>query len=113
MPSDRRKEKLASLIQEEAALFVEERANRQPGTVLTVTSVVLSPDGKYADVKISLFPTVRLGAFLEKLRHLEREFNREMRSKLTMKKIPTARFSFDDAEIKREHIEKLLEEEEK
>lgn len=113
MPSDRRKEKLASLIQEEAAQFIEEYGNMPPGTVLTVTQVDLSPDGAYAEVRISLFPTARVGSFLEKMKYLQSEFNRQMKNTFRMKKIPSARFMFDDAEIKREHIEKLLEEDKK
>lgn len=104
-----RNEKLSSLIREEAALFLETHADIPLGTLCTVTQVALSVDGRYADVGISIFPTTRVGVFLNKFKTWQYEFNKYAKETLRLKNIPAVRFKLDDAMLKQERIEKLLE----
>jgi ribosome-binding factor A len=104
-----RDEKLSSLIRDEAATFIETYAEIPPGIIFTVTRVTLSPDRRYADVFISIFPTDRIGIFLEKFKRWQYEFNIHAKETLHIKNIPAIRFKLDDTELKREHIEELLE----
>lgn len=106
-------EKLSSLIRKEAALFLEMHADIPSGTLCTVTQVVLSVDGRYADVFISIFPTIRVGIFLHKFKTWQYEFNKYAKGTLRLKNIPAIRFKLDDAMLKQERIEKLLEGEKK
>jgi|SRR3989344_1539212 len=104
-----RVEKLSSLIREEAARFLEARAEIPPGVLCTVTQVTLSPDNRYADVFISIFPTTRIGVFLNKFKTWQYDFNKYAKETLRLKNIPAIRFKLDDAILKQERIEKLLE----
>ncbi|OGZ47748.1 MAG: hypothetical protein A3J55_03785 [Candidatus Ryanbacteria bacterium RIFCSPHIGHO2_02_FULL_45_17b] len=104
-----RNEKLSSLIRQEAALFLEMRVEIPPGILCTVTQVTLSPDGRYADIGISIFPTTRVGVFLNKFKTWQHEFNVYAKEALRLKHIPAVRFTLDDAMLKQERIERLLE----
>jgi ribosome-binding factor A len=106
---EHRDEKLSSLIRDESATFIRTRADIPPGILLTVTHVTLSSDRRYADVFISIFPTRRIGVFLEKFKSLQHEFNAYAKETLRLKNIPAARFKLDEAAIKQERIEHLLE----
>ncbi len=106
----RRRERIASLVAEEAARFIEEEVDVPAGAVATVTHVEIAPDGSRADIFVSLFPTAHIGIFQERMHRAERAFNVYMREALQMKKPPQMQFRFDDAALKQEHIEKLLEE---
>lgn len=108
-----RSEKLTSLIREEAALFLKTHADIPPGILCTVTQVTLSPDNRYADVLISIFPTNRVGIFLNKFKTWQHECNIYAKETLRLKNIPAIRFKLDDAMLKQERIERLLEEGEK
>ncbi len=105
-----RNEKIESLLLEEAADFLKSHADIPPGVLLTVTHAILSEDHHHADVYISIFPTDRIGAHLAKFRHLQHAFNAHAKDVLRLKHMPAVRFKLDDAELKRERIEKLLEE---
>ena len=104
-----RSEKLSALIRNEAALFLETHADIPPGVICTVTQVVLSPDNRYADVFISIFPTSRVGVYLNKFKTWQHEFNVHAKETLRLKNIPAIRFKFDETMLKQERIEKLLE----
>lgn len=105
---ERRMEKLSSFLRREAAAYLE-TVDIPLGTVCTVTNVVLSEDKKYANIFISIFPALHIGSFLEKWKVWQREFEYQMRKKIRMRIIPAIRFKLDDTELKRERIEKLLE----
>lgn len=105
---DHRSEKLISLIRSEAAVFLKTCAETPPGTLLTVTRVELSSDQQYADVFISIFPAQRVGAFLEKFRRWQREFNMRARKELRVRRVPVIRFKLDETELKSERIQELL-----
>ena len=76
--------------------------------LLTVTKVEMRDLDAEADIYVSLFPTGRIGLVLKELRVLEGQFREYLKHTLRMRKIPRASFVFDDTELKREHLEKLL-----
>lgn len=104
-----RSEKLSALIRNEAAAFLKTHADVPPGVLCTITHVVLSPDNRYADVFISIFPTKRVGIFLNKFKFWQHEFNVYAKETLRLKNIPAIRLKLDDTALKQERIEKLLE----
>lgn len=97
------------MIRNEAAVFLETHADIPPGVLCTVTQVVLSPDNRYADVFISIFPTSRIGVFLGKFKTWQYEFNMHAKKTLRLKNIPAIHFKLDETMLKQERIEKLLE----
>lgn len=107
---DYRSEKLISLIRDSAALFLKAHAEVPPGTLLTVTRAELSSDEQYANVFVSVFPTDRIGVFLEKFKFLQSEFNDYARKEMRLRYVPAIRFKLDETELKSERIGKLLEE---
>jgi ribosome-binding factor A len=102
------KEKMESLIQEEASRFLVENSNFAEGTFATVTRAELSLDGAVADVFVSLYPTEHIGKFLVELRQLSTEFNKEFRETHRENGVPRVVFKFDDTELKKMNIERLL-----
>lgn len=100
---------MASLIQEEAARFIEEDIDVPIGAVATVTHVAITPDGVRADIFVSLFPPQHIGVFRNRTQQMERRFNAKMREVLAIKKVPHMQFVFDDAALKQARIERLLE----
>ncbi|TSC73430.1 MAG: Ribosome-binding factor A [Parcubacteria group bacterium Gr01-1014_70] len=108
-----RDEKLSALIREEAALFLEANADIPLGILCTVTRVTLSSDRRYADVFISIFPTTRIGIFLNRFKTWQHEFNVHAKEMLKLKHIPAVRFKLDESGLKQERIEKLLKGEKK
>ena len=108
MPGKWKKEKLESLLHTEAARFIERNAELEEGMFATVTRVTLSSDSVHADVFVSLYPANKVGSFMNTLRPLSREFSKHLRHALRMHTIPVITFRLDDTELKREHIEQLL-----
>lgn len=108
MPNTHRTQKLASILHEEAAKFVERHALLPTDALLTVTRVSMRDLDTQADIYISLFPTDRIGAVLKELRVLEGQFRDHLKKTLRMRKVPHVSFVFDDTELKRERLEKLL-----
>ena len=99
---------MESLIQEEASRFLVENTNLAEGALATVTRVELSEDNATAIVFVSLYPPQQIGKFLVELRQLSSEFNREFRETHRESGIPKVLFKFDDTELKRMNIERLL-----
>lgn len=103
-------DKLISLIRDSAAMYLKANAEVPPGTLLTVTRVELSSDEQRANVFISIFPTGRIGVFMEKFNQWQNEFNGYARKEMRLRFVPAIRFKLDEAELKSEKIERLLEE---
>ncbi len=76
--------------------------------MVTITKVESSPDLRQARIKISVMPTEKTEPVLHILErnifHLQQLLNK----KLTMKIVPKIIFEIDQAEIKAQQVEKLL-----
>lgn len=104
-----RSERLASLIHEEAARFIEKHALLPTNAFLTVTHVEMDKERFRAGVYVSVFPTGHISPVLKELRMLEPRFQDYLKHAMRARRVPTVSFIFDDAELKREQLEKVLE----
>jgi len=106
-----RQQKIAKQIQKDIAdIFAREGADIVRGTLVTVTTVRVSPDFAYAKIYVSVFPFDRSGAILaaltEKNWFIRRELGRRIRNQL--KVVPEIEFFIDDSLEYIENIDNLL-----
>ncbi len=98
---------MSMLFREEIAKILEREIEFQPGSLVTITNVDISPDGYYAAVLISIIskePKRVLEILGKNLYTIQQLLNRRMR----IRPVPKIRFALDKAEFKREGVEKSL-----
>lgn len=103
-----RHEKVASLIKEQVATFIEHEANTDP--LITVTRVTTSRDYRNATVHITTIPDGREEDALVFLRRSGREMRHYVMKHCNMKIIPHLDFALDVGEKHRQHIDELVQE---
>lgn len=101
-----RKEKVAQLIKDLAGDFLARTSNRS--SLITVTNVVLSEDGKHADILISVMPKERASAAVGFANRNADEFREFVRSRAKMRLLPRFAFALDIGEENRQRIEEIL-----
>lgn len=108
MPSPRRIEKLNNLLCEELADILERDIEFPDSTLVTVTRVVISPDGHYASAMISVIgqaePFAALAILEKNIYHIQQAVNRRMRTR----PVPKITFRIDEEEERRERVEESL-----
>jgi ribosome-binding factor A len=110
MDSIRQSKVNSLMVQELAAIFLEEGRNLFPGGLITVTGVRVSPDLGIAKTYLSLFPTKESKAVLDHIK--EHAF--QLRGKLghrigkQVRVVPELHFYLDDSLDRTEEIERLL-----
>jgi len=110
MDSIRQSKVNSLMVQELAAIFLEEGRKLFPGGLITVTGVRVSPDLGIAKTYLSLFPTKDSKAVLEHIK--EHAF--QLRGKLghrigkQVRVVPELHFYLDDSLDRTEEIERLL-----
>jgi ribosome-binding factor A len=67
-----------------------------PEGLITLTAVQTSPDLRYARIFISVLPENHSGTALAMLRKLNKEFNKALRNKLSIKNIPKLNWAIDE-----------------
>ena len=110
MPNPRRIEKMNMLLKEELALLLDRDTEFPQGTLVTITRVLTSPDGQYADVLITALGNTDQPE-RDALRILEThvyDIQHALNRRLRMRPIPKIRFAVDVAELRREAVEKTL-----
>ena len=99
-----RQEKLSELIKRLSAQFLERESNHL--SLITVTNCTVSPDGKRATVFISVFPETKEKAALDFSKRARSDLREYIKSKVSMKSIPTIDIVLDLGEKNRQLIEK-------
>lgn len=101
-----RKEKVANLLKELAAKFLERENN---GTsLITVTSATVSPDLKRATIFIIVFPDSKEKSALEFAKRNRGEMREYFKKNVLMKNIPFVDVEIDKGEKNRQKIDELL-----
>lgn len=100
---ERREQKIKDL----AGDFIARRSNRE--SLITVTNVMLSPDGKRADILVSVLPEKSEHVALLFLNRLKQDFREYLMEKTRLRIIPSVYFSLDGGEKNRQRISNLLE----
>lgn len=108
-----RQNKVARLIQKDLSDMLQKTARDWfPGTLISVTSVRVSPDFGLAKVYISVFPTPRGEEILGRLNKANKEIRYQLgqRVKHQMRKVPEIAMYIDDSLDYIENIDSLLKE---
>ena len=104
--SENRHAKIQEAIQHAASQFLSREAG--PQSLITVTRVLLSDDGKTADVYISVLPVTAESsalAFCKRERSAVKHF---LRTNVRMHPIPVLDFVIDEGEKNRQRIDELM-----
>jgi len=100
-----RDEKLKEALMHAAAEFVERNSNRT--SLITVTNIRLSEDGKNAIVLISILPNDKEKAALEFLKRQRSELRAFIKEKVRVGRLPRMDFDLDLGEKNRQKIDEL------
>jgi ribosome-binding factor A len=101
-----RGDKIANHIKELSAVFIEKNAG--PTSMITVTRVLLSPDGKNAKVMISVLPREKEQAAYGFVRRNLGEMRKYVTKGLAIRPIPFLEVEIDEGEKNRQKIDDLL-----
>lgn len=105
-----RQNRIARLLQKELADIFQRQTQQMRGTLVSVTSVRVSPDLSICTAHLSIFPTERGEEILANIRANEKtvryELGKRVRNQLRI--IPELRFFIDDALDYLERIDELL-----
>ena len=104
-----RQEKVNNQIKEVVANFLEAESNKL--SLITVTSVDVSPDLKNAKILISVLPESREKAAIDFCKRKRSEIKQEIKKKMNLRVIPFVDIEIDKGEKNRQRIHDLLLEE--
>ena len=105
--SDRRT-KVADLIKELAASYIQQEANTNP--LITVTGVDISPDLAQAIIFVTTIPVDREADALIFLKRNGTGLRNFLKKKMRIKTIPNLEFMIDAGERHRQHMDELMDE---
>ncbi len=105
MNEDFKNEKLCREVSRQAAMFILNNTNHT--SLITVTNIVISVNGKTGMVLISVIPDHKEGAALDFLKRQEREFTHYLKENIKTAFIPRFRFEIDRGEKNRQRIEEI------
>ncbi len=109
MPSPRRIEKLNMLLLEELSKIIDREIEFSDGALVTVTRVSVSSDCNFADVFFFfLWGKGREQKTLAILQKNVYAVQRLLRKAVRMRPVPKIRFLIDEAEMRREGVERSL-----
>ncbi|MEI6420004.1 MAG: ribosome-binding factor A [bacterium] len=100
-----RDEKVYDAIKKVAAEFLQRESNHM--SLITVTDVKVSKDGKLATILITVLPVHKEPEAIAFLKRMRREFRDYFMSKIRMGRIPTFDFDIDRGEKHRQRIDEL------
>lgn len=106
-----RQQKIAKQIQRDIAeIFQREQAATLRGTLVTVTTVRVSPDLAYAKIYVSIFPFERAQATLAAIEGQNKAIRGALGNRMRnqVKSIPELQFFIDDSLEYIENIDSLL-----
>lgn len=98
------------LIQKEISDLFRIQTQSIPGTLITVTSVTVSPDLSIARVRLSIFPSEKAEELLESIRSSTKtiRYDLGLRVGKQLRKLPELTFFIDDSLDYLERIDSLL-----
>ncbi len=103
-----RHERVATLIKELAAKFIQQEANTDP--LITITSVTTSPDYKNATIFFTTIPDSKENESLIFLKRYAGELRHYIKKTCNLKIIPHIEFAVDFGERHRQHIDEIVRE---
>lgn len=100
-----RHDRVASLLKEQAAVFIQQESNPEP--MITVTSASVSPDYKRATIYVTTIPDDREADALVFLKRNASEFRHFIKKHSNLKFIPHVDFVIDVGERHRQYIDEI------
>jgi len=104
--SEFRNEKIKNNVKELAALYIEREAG--PTSLITVTRVILSSDGKRATIMVSVLPREKEKAAYGFIKRNLGELRKHITKNLRINPIPFLDVEIDEGEKNRQRIDELL-----
>ena len=105
-----RMSRINRLIQKEVSDLFRIQTQSVPGTLITVTSVTVSPDLSIARVRLSIFPSDKSEELLESIRSSAKTIRYDLGLRIgkQLRKLPELTFFIDDSLDYLERIDSLL-----
>ncbi|MEA1929700.1 MAG: ribosome-binding factor A [Patescibacteria group bacterium] len=104
--SEHRRERLIAALSQLTAGFLQQHAG--PQSLITVTGLNLSSDGRRADVLLSVYPVEKEQAALDFARRQLSELRQHVKKNLSSRAVPRFSFEIDQGEKNRQRVEELL-----
>jgi len=105
-----RLQKISRLVQKELSEIFRQETAKTRGTLVSVSSVRVSPDLSVANVRLSIFPSERGEEIITNINANERRvrYNLSQRVRYQLRRCPELKFHLDDSLDYIEHIDELL-----
>lgn len=104
--SEFRNEKIKNSIKELSALYIEKEAG--PSSLITVTRVLLSEDGKKATIMVSILPVEKEKAAYGFIKRNLGGLRKQLTKALRINPVPFLDVQIDEGEKNRQKIDELL-----
>ena len=105
-----RQQKISRLVQKELSEIFRRETAKTRGTLVTVSSVRVSPDLSVANVRLSIFPSENAQAIIDNITRNERGIRHELaqQTRYQLRRCPELKFHIDDSLDYIDHIDELL-----
>ena len=105
-----RQQKISRLVQKELSEIFRRETAKMRGTLVTVSSVRVSPDLSVANVRLSIFPSENAHDIMDNINASERGIRYQLAQKVRyqLRRCPELKFHIDDSLDYIDHIDELL-----
>ena len=105
-----RQQKISRLVQKELSEIFRRETAKTRGTLVTVSSVRVSPDLSVANVRLSIFPSENAQTIIDNINRNERGIRHELaqQTRYQLRRCPELKFHIDDSLDYIDHIDQLL-----
>lgn len=105
-----RQQKISRLVQKELSEIFRRETAKTRGTLVSVSSVRVSPDLSVANVRLSIFPSEKAEVIMESINANEKSIRYELAQQVRyqLRRCPELKFHIDDSLDYIDHIDELL-----
>ena len=105
-----RQQKISRLVQKELSEIFRHETAKTHGTLVSVSSVRVSPDLSVANVRLSIFPSENAQAIMDNINQNERGIRHQLAQQVRyqLRRCPELKFHIDDSLDYIDHIDQLL-----
>ena len=105
-----RQQKISRLVQKELSEIFRRETAKTRGTLVSVSSVRVSPDLSVANVRLSIFPSENAQTIMDNINASEHSIRHQLAQQVRyqLRRCPELKFHIDDSLDYIEHIDELL-----
>ena len=105
-----RQQKISRLVQKELSEIFRRETAKTRGTLVSVSSVRVSPDLSVANVRLSIFPSENAQAIMDNINANEKSIRHQLAQQVRyqLRRCPELKFHIDDSLDYIDHIDELL-----